>query len=213
MKIIPCSHVGHVFRHKMPYSWGEDGYRTFIRNSLRVGEVWMDQYKEVYYDRIYYSQNEIDIGNISSRKAIRQRLQCKPFDWYLKNVYPELYIPRDCKATGQIKINNMCIDSYTGGSFYGKPISARECIHLGTSQHWTWTRENTIRRDEGCLVFDGISRVLMGPCATLSKYLQWEYTKDNTIISFVGHRKMCMELDQQRGMVISKTCSRSNLQK
>lgn len=28
----------------------------------------------------------------------------------------------------------MCIDSYTGGSFYGKPISARECIHLGTSQ-------------------------------------------------------------------------------
>lgn len=34
----------------------------------------------------------------------------------------------------KIKINNMCIDSYTGGSFYGKPISARECIHLGTSQ-------------------------------------------------------------------------------
>lgn len=28
----------------------------------------------------------------------------------------------------------MCIDSFTGGSFYGKPISARECIHLGTSQ-------------------------------------------------------------------------------
>lgn len=59
MKIIPCSHVGHVFRHRMPYSWGEDGYRTFIRNSLRVAEVWMDQYKEVYYDRIYYSQNEV----------------------------------------------------------------------------------------------------------------------------------------------------------
>lgn len=59
MKIIPCSHVGHVFRHKMPYSWGKDGYRTFIRNSLRVAEVWMDQYKEVYYDRIYYSQNEV----------------------------------------------------------------------------------------------------------------------------------------------------------
>lgn len=37
--------------------------------------------------------------------------------------------------------------------------------------------------------------------------------QDNTIISFVGHRKMCMELDQQRGIVISKTCSRSNLQK
>ena len=33
-------------------------------------------------------------------------------------------------------------------------------------KHWTWTRENTIRWDEGCLVYNGIHSVLMGPCVT-----------------------------------------------
>ena len=44
-------------------------------------------------------------------------------------------------------------------------------------QHWTWTRENTIRRDEGCLVYNGIHSVLMGPCTAFSDYLRWEFTQ------------------------------------
>ena len=44
-------------------------------------------------------------------------------------------------------------------------------------QHWTWTRENTIRRDEGCLVYNGIHSVVMGPCTAFSDYLRWEFTQ------------------------------------
>lgn len=32
----------------------------------------------------------IDAGNISDRLAIKNKLNCKDFGWYLKNIWPEL---------------------------------------------------------------------------------------------------------------------------
>lgn len=50
LEIIPCSVVGHVFRTKSPHTFPK-GTQVISRNDVRLAEVWMDDYKEIFYRR------------------------------------------------------------------------------------------------------------------------------------------------------------------
>lgn len=48
MEIVPCSHIGHLFRAST-YSFVGDQFKIIAKNNIRVIEVWMDEYKNFYY--------------------------------------------------------------------------------------------------------------------------------------------------------------------
>lgn len=50
LEIITCSVVGHVFRTKSPHTFPK-GIGVIARNQVRLAEVWMDDYKEIFYRR------------------------------------------------------------------------------------------------------------------------------------------------------------------
>lgn len=43
LEIVPCSRIGHVFRKRRPYG-STTGVDTMLYNSLRMANVWMDEY-------------------------------------------------------------------------------------------------------------------------------------------------------------------------
>ncbi|KAI5630899.1 glycosyl transferase family 2 domain-containing protein [Phthorimaea operculella] len=134
LEIVPCSHVGHIFRKRSPYKW-RTGVNVLKKNSVRLAEVWLDDYAKYYYQRV--GNDKGDYGDISSRVALREKLGCKSFEWYLKNIYPELFIPGESVAHGEIKnvgFNKICLDSPTRKSDHQKPVGIYPCHRQGGNQ-------------------------------------------------------------------------------
>ena len=55
---------------------------------------------------VLYAPSDLqgDYGDVSERHALRKKLKCKSFKWYLNNIYPELYVPGDAVASGEVGI-------------------------------------------------------------------------------------------------------------
>lgn len=113
----PCSRVAHIYRCKYaPFK--NAGMGDFVsRNYKRVAEVWMDEYKETLYKHRPGVGNA-DAGDLKLMKGVRDKLQCKSFDWFMKEIafdqdkyYPA--IEPKASAQGEIRheASGMCIDT------------------------------------------------------------------------------------------------------
>ena len=105
LETIPCSRVGHLYPLFHTYSV-PDNKDTHGINTARLAEVWMDDYKKLFYN---YRPDllKVDIGDLTERKELRRKLQCKTFQWYLDNILPEKYIlTQNAKAHGRVNENN-----------------------------------------------------------------------------------------------------------
>ncbi len=114
LEIVPCSRVGHVFRkYTSPYKFPDGVEKTLNKNFNRLAEVWMDEYKELYYNKKPQARN-MEYGDISKRVELRKRLKCKSFKWYIENVYPDVQMPElNPPASGEVRKNLIVLFFWT----------------------------------------------------------------------------------------------------
>jgi polypeptide N-acetylgalactosaminyltransferase len=107
IEISPCSHVGHLFRKSSPYTFPGGVNEILNRNLARVADVWMDQWKEFYFKFNHNANSMRSSLNTTERALLRQRLNCKPFSWYLQNVWKENFFPAKNRFFGRIQLASM----------------------------------------------------------------------------------------------------------
>uniref|UniRef100_A0A8D8SGK2 Polypeptide N-acetylgalactosaminyltransferase n=1 Tax=Cacopsylla melanoneura TaxID=428564 RepID=A0A8D8SGK2_9HEMI len=203
LEIVPCSHVGHIFRKRSPYKW-RTGVNVLKRNSVRLAEVWMDEYKNYYFQRIGHDLG--DFGDVNSRKELRRNLGCKSFKWYLDNIYPELFIPGDAVASGDISNDwsGMCIDSACKPTDMHKPVGLYPCHKQGGNQFWMMSKHGEIRRDEACLDYAG-GDVILYPCHGSKGNQYFEYDYKNKRLKH-GVSKQCMSISKDKKKLQVREC-------
>ncbi|KAF3823828.1 hypothetical protein GH733_006832 [Mirounga leonina] len=201
LEIVPCSRVGHVFRKQHPYTFPGGSGTVFARNTRRAAEVWMDEYKNFYYAavpsarNVPYGKNLISLSSsIQSRLELRKKLSCKPFKWYLENVYPELRVPdHQDIAFGALQQGTNCLD--TLGHFADGVVGVYECHNAGGNQEWALTKEKSVKHMDLCLtVVDRApgSVIKLQGCRENDTRQKWEQIEGNSKLRHVGSN-LCLD--------------------
>lgn len=203
LEFLPCSHVGHIFRDSHPYTF-PGNKDTHGINSVRLAEVWMDDYKRLFYMK-RPKLKEADYGDISERVALRKRLQCKSFKWYLDNVYPEKFvIDEDIRAWGAVKnpASKMCMDTLNVEENRRYEMGIYTCMTFSPNQVLSLTLKDTLRREDSCLssVAGAGGPVVVKECSGSDREL-WLHDKS---VGTIWNKKTGLCLDTGGGQSGSK---------
>ncbi|CAF1022393.1 unnamed protein product [Brachionus calyciflorus] len=202
--ILPCSHVGHVFRKKTPYKFPGGTNKVIFRNTRRLIEVWTDEYTQ-YFFNVMPDLLSVEAGNLTNRIELRNQLQCKSFRWYLENIYPESNLPLFYYHLGSVKNEeyNFCLDTLKRKN--GEDCGASSCHGKGGNQLIEYSSKQNLLAMGLCLDSQGIPGVVkLNNCKDESLSQIWDYDEEN---KFLKNRQtgLCMALNDLRNSVVITT--------
>ncbi|GFO11148.1 polypeptide n-acetylgalactosaminyltransferase [Plakobranchus ocellatus] len=191
---VPCSHIGHIERNQ-PYTFPIGRLKTEMYNYKRAVEVWLGDYKEYVYKQ-FPGMETLDVGSLAERNAIRARLRCHNFTWFIDNIWPELLrYKEDGEQWGMIKTSegNFCLDN-DDFVFQGPhTLFIKPCVFDLKTQGFSLTKPGQLKTTIHCVV-------AIEKDADLMPFIQncflqtpqaWNYTQNNQLVH--SSSGMCLE--------------------
>lgn len=89
---VPCSQVGHNFKSlsEHPFYQHNQSDPYLMKNTNRIAEIWFDiPHNEFFKKRIHPEWVKYGTGDVTKMIEYQERKNCKSFQWYLDNIYPE----------------------------------------------------------------------------------------------------------------------------
>ncbi|XP_062855730.1 probable polypeptide N-acetylgalactosaminyltransferase 8 [Trichomycterus rosablanca] len=190
------------------------GYNVFLSDKLPLNRTLPDTRDSRPED------HGIDIGDVTERKKLRERLQCKPFKWYLENVYPELDPWDNVVGYGVVRndlLENNCIDQGpVPGSipiFYQCHFSAPQlCYYRRSGEFYIGGIKSHRYNSNRCLVDPGQGATPALHDCKMAKakgfHMHWDFKQGHAIRNKDTGR--CLEIAQGVEMwyeLVIQTCS------
>ncbi|XP_075684734.1 polypeptide N-acetylgalactosaminyltransferase 15 [Rhinoderma darwinii] len=190
VEIIPCSRVGHLLKNQ---TYNKFQNETLLRNKIRIAEVWMDFYKDIFYRNIGKEliTKLIKMNDVSELKQLRLRLGCKGFTWFLSDIDPAINTTYSVlKTTGQLfnSGSGQCVQ-YT----YNRRIPLVELSSCDDKLNQVlvyYDKKIQLKATESLCLDVRNEKVLLRNC-TLNDVSTWDFNEAGSVIHLPTGK--CME--------------------
>lgn len=213
---VPCSRVGHVYRGFMPYNFGKLGAKKkgplITINYKRVIETWFDdKYKEYFYTREplarYY-----DMGDISEQLALKKKLQCKSFQWFMDNVAYDVFdkFPPLPANLHWGELRSVAVETCLDAMGHQPPsiIGLQHCHGRGNNQLIRLNAAGQLGVGERCIEADR-QGIKLAFCRLGTVDGPWQYDEETKHLLHRVYQK-CMSLNPQSLQLSLSPCDVNN---
>lgn len=215
---IPCSRVAHTFRNKNYYK-NDKGDDFVAMNLKRITEVWLDEFKQKVYENAPKRYGNVIAGNLTQPMQVKNRLNCKPFRYYLEYVAPEMLQRYPLEDPGyfaagaiQSKVQahdgvHYCIDTNQTGTkgFMVLKKCHSNLVHPPEHQNFklTWHRNIKHSRKDICLQ----QNIQLRDCHYLGGNQLWKFDLTTLqIISPLINQTKCLSADITNKVITLVEC-------
>lgn len=156
----------------------------------------------------YATQNglqPIDLNSLQERKDLRKKLQCKSFDWYIKNIIPDVPVPSETAILfGQLRhywsdYEHCLAVRKNKGQIHTDPCNNQ----FISEQYYQIHTDGRFTFEKNCFTVNNETALILETDCSQNRHRSWKY--DDYMIEYIP-QKLCMTFNPGSDKLFMAKC-------